>query len=447
MIRIKEKLMKAFENVMGYDSLKRELMEIIDIMQNKEIYEALHASCPNGLLLYGEPGLGKTLIANSFIEASGRPAIICRKNASEQSFIESITESFNEALEKAPSIILLDDMDKFANNDETHKDSEAYVTIQSCIDTVKGRDVFVIATANNIRKLPDSLIRTGRFDRKIEVEEPNSEDSQKIIEHYLAGMGLDEDVDIRTLAVLFSGSSCSTLEAIVNQAGILAGYKRASHVSMDDLVKSYVQIGHRISKEDLIPPKGIDLHASDGSADVLWHEAGHLVMSELLIPGSVAIAIAVSRAGESHGFVSKRVDEVRMSVLARRKLDVMVSLGGPAANDIVFGRIDPGAETDIRMTLRLIGNIVDDLGGFAGLSMAARGCASDSLDERREVAASAIAELYYQEAKELLCENRDFLEAVVRRFAEKVILTADDIADIRKSLGIGKSRVTTDRIM
>lgn len=428
--------MKAFENVMGYDSLKRELMEIIDIMQNKEVYEALHATCPSGLLLYGVPGVGKTLIANSFIEASGRPAVICRKNASEQSFIDSINQAFEDALAKAPSIILLDDMDKFANDDDDHQDSEAYVTIQSCIDMVKGKDVFVVATANNIRKLPGSLVRTGRFDRRVEVERPNDEDSQRIIEHYLAGMGLTDDIDVEALAALFRGASCSTLEAVVNQAGIIAGYKRANHISMGDLIQSYVQIVHHVPKDDLLIPSGVDLKSSDGSADVVWHEAAHIAMSELLAPGSVTIALAVVKEDAGHGFTCSSFSKMRMNSLEKKKVDIMVSLSGAAVMDITFGRVDMGAESDIKSALHSIDDL-NDSGGFAGLSLATPHYhPSSAMNERREIVASAIAELYFQEVKELLCRNRVFLEAIAQVLVEKVVLTGIDIAEIRKSLGM-----------
>lgn len=428
--------MEAFENVMGYDSLKRELLEIIDIMQNRDVYEKLHATCPNGMLLHGVPGVGKTLIANSFIEASGRPAVICRKNASEQSFIDSINQAFEEALAKAPSIILLDDMDKFANDDDDHKDSEAYVTIQSCIDMVKGKDVFVVATANNIHKLPGSLVRTGRFDRRVEVKRPNDEDSQKIIEHYLAGMGLAEGVDVGVLAAFFRGASCSTLEAVVNQAGIIAGFKRADHISMGDLIQSYVQIAHHIPKDELLTPSGIDLHATDGGPDVIWHEAGHIVMSELIAPGSVTIAMAVTKEDGGHGFTSANFSKARMGVLAKKKADIMISLAAPAVTDIVFGRVDMGAESDIQSALEAIDDL-NDSGGFAGLSLATPSYSmSGPMKERREIVATAIAELYYQEAKELLCEHRAFLEAIAKLLLEKVVLTGIDIAEIRESLGM-----------
>lgn len=426
--------MAGFENVIGYDSLKQELSEILDIMQNKELYEALDVSCPRGLLLYGDPGLGKTLIANGFIEQSGRYSVVCRKNASEQSFIDSISEAFLKAAEMAPSIILLDDMDKFANDDEKHQDSEAYVTIQSCIDMVKDDEVFVLATANNIRKLPESLIRTGRFDHRICVHAPNKKDSQKIIEHYLARKNLDASIDVKSLSALFAGASCSTLEAVINQAGVIAGYKRAKSITMEDMVNGYLQIEHDIPKSEVKSQEAVNLYSADGRADVIWHEAAHAVMAELLVHGSVTMVIGLSNDRGQHGFTISNFAKSNMTQLGRKKSDIMVSLSSSAAIDIVFGRVEFGAERDINHALRNIDDIVSDLGGFAGLGMATFQSESESLLGRREVAVSSIAELYYQEAKELLCKNRSFLEAVAQGLAEKTILTSADIAEIRIAL-------------
>ncbi|WP_251198349.1 AAA family ATPase [Anaerotardibacter muris] len=426
--------MNAFESVIGYDAVKQQLTEVLDIVHNPQVYERFGVSCPKGILLYGAPGVGKTLIANSFIAASGRDSVVCRKTSPQQSFVDLINEVFDKALACSPSVILLDDMDKFANDDEYHKDSEAYVTIQSCIDLVKDEDVLVVATANNIRKLPDSLIRSGRFDRKIHVLKPNTEEAKAIISHYLEDKDLGDQVDIEAVATLFAGHECSTLESAINQAGILAGYRRAKCISMQDLIKAYLIIAHSIPKEHLISTKSKNLFASDGSMDVFWHEAGHVVIGELLSPGSVSIAIAVGNDEFEKGFTKNSIDSANMNKLSKLKSHILMSFGAAAATDITFGRVDLGARYDIQKALKTISDVIEDLGGFSGLSLACHDCSSFNLDQRREDANSAIAELYYQEAKEMLCQNRPFLEAIARALAEQSVLTAKDIAEIHASV-------------
>ena len=159
--------MKAMDKIIGYSSIKRELKQISDTLKNREAYDKLGVSSPRGLLLYGDPGVGKSLMAAAIIEESGRPAYICRKDKPNGDFVKYIKETFDKAAENAPSIVFLDDMDKFTNGDERHPDAEEYVTVQSCIDEVRGKEVFVLATVNNIRNLPRSLRRAGRFDRTI----------------------------------------------------------------------------------------------------------------------------------------------------------------------------------------------------------------------------------------------------------------------------------------
>ena len=176
--------MSSFDKVIGYDTIKNELIQICDMINNKDKYTKLGAKLPAGVLLYGEPGLGKILMAKCFIDECKLEAFTIRKNKSEN-FVEYIAETFKKAKEKAPAIIFLDDMDKFANEDNDRRDAEEYVAVQAGIDDVKGFDVFVFATVNEYNKLPRSLTRSGRFDRCIEVCSPNNGDCIKIISHYL----------------------------------------------------------------------------------------------------------------------------------------------------------------------------------------------------------------------------------------------------------------------
>ena len=157
----------AFDKVIGYDAIKKVLAQIIDMVQNKDKYTALGASIPHGVLMYGKPGMGKTLMAKCFISASGLTAYTVRRNKGSNEFVEKITETFRKAKETAPCIVFLDDIDKFANEDDNHRDAEEYVAVQAGIDDITDSQVLVIATANDVRKLPFSLTRSGRFDHKI----------------------------------------------------------------------------------------------------------------------------------------------------------------------------------------------------------------------------------------------------------------------------------------
>ena len=180
--------MSAFDKVIGYEGIKQELKQVCDMIHNPEIYKELGAKLPKGIIIHGDPGLGKTLMAKSFIEESGLKSYVLRRTKGTEDFVKEIMDTFLAAKENAPAIVFLDDMDKFANEDDDHIDAPEYVTIQSCIDEVRDADVFVLATANRIRKLPQSLARAGRFDYVLAVRRPTGNDSREIIKCFLKSM-------------------------------------------------------------------------------------------------------------------------------------------------------------------------------------------------------------------------------------------------------------------
>lgn len=173
--------MSAFDKIIGYDHIKAELMQISDMIHHPEVYAALDAKLPQGLLLSGAPGLGKTLMATALMEDSGLPCFTVRRSQSEDEFLKQLAHTFDEAAEAAPSMLLLDDMDKFSSDEFS---TAAFTAAQSCIDKVQEKRVFVIATVNNVKEIPDSLLRCGRFDRQIKVQRPNCTDGEQIIRRY-----------------------------------------------------------------------------------------------------------------------------------------------------------------------------------------------------------------------------------------------------------------------
>lgn len=182
--------MSAFDKIIGYDHIKAELMQISDMIHHPEVYAALDAKLPQGLLLSGTPGLGKTLMATALMEDSGLPCFTVRRSQVEDEFLKQLAHTFDEAAEAAPSMLLLDDMDKFSSDEFS---TAAFTAVQSCIDKVQEKQVFVIATANNVEELPDSLLRCGRFDRQIKVQRPNCTDGEQIIRRYLYMLTGDEN--------------------------------------------------------------------------------------------------------------------------------------------------------------------------------------------------------------------------------------------------------------
>ena len=217
--------MSAFDKVIGYENEKEELFQLCDMAKNPEKYAALGVKLPRGILLYGVPGVGKTLMASALIEEMGedRNRYVLRKDKSNEEFVESISKTFQEAKAHTPSVIFLDDLDKFASDSDS-RNPEELIAVQSGIDEVKGTDVFVVATANEIHELPRSLRRPGRFDRILEICPPNRKEAVEIVRHYLKDKKVAADVTAESVARLMDGNSCAALESVLNEAGIYAGY-------------------------------------------------------------------------------------------------------------------------------------------------------------------------------------------------------------------------------
>lgn len=182
-----------FKDIIGYDKVKKSLERVIDVLNNKDKYKELGCVIPHGLLLYGEPSLGKSTFAFDMIDSLNRKSYVIRKNKSDGSFINYLNKVFEDAKKNQPSIILLDDIDKFSE-DDGKDNNEEFVTVQSLIDDIRDMDIFVIATANNKYALPKSLLRSGRFDIKIKIDYPKEKDSLEIMNYYLSNKRLDDDV-------------------------------------------------------------------------------------------------------------------------------------------------------------------------------------------------------------------------------------------------------------
>lgn len=418
--------MKEFEKVIGYEDVVLELKRVCDIMRNPEKYKKLGVTIPRGLLLHGKPGIGKTLMATCFLEASKWNVFICRKSKSNGGFVDEIKDIFEKAKKTEPAVILLDDMDKFANEDRNHRNAEEYVTIQTCIDEIREREIFVLATTNDLYNLPDSLIRAGRFDKIINMENPTGKDAEKIIQHYLNQKQYVSDISAEEIAALLRGNSCAQLETVINEAGIYAGYENKEKIEMTDILKACMRIIYG-AREVFSEEHEVYFER------VACHEAGHVVVSEILEPGSVNLAAIYQTASGSDGITSyskhpgiaysKKVQEHR----------VITTLAGKAAIELKYEDADVGCNNDMKKAFNLVETFVDDICAY-GFDKFERDSSSDLLYQRKELFVYSELEHYYQKAKQILIENRVFLEAVIKSLYEKKVLLRKDIEEIKQSL-------------
>ena len=414
--------MNDFDEIIGYEDIKTELKMICDIVCNPDKYKKLGVRQPKGLLLHGEPGVGKTTMAKCFVKATGRKAFTCRKKKPDGEFVKEVTELFDKAKENIPSIVFLDDMDKYANEDENHKNAEEFVTLQACIDDVKDLDVFIIATANDLKDIPDSLLRAGRFDKTIKIMNPKGSDAANIVAYYLSQKNFVSDINAKEVADILNGKSCAQLETVINEAGIYAGYANKEKIEMQDILKACLRVIYAAPEKSDSENEDIEKTA--------FHEAGHALIAEILAPGIVTIVTVRGNHGNVGGFTayinpkgywySKKMMENRVITL----------LAGKAATEIMFGNVDVGANNDLHRAFDVTERMVDDYCSTSFDRWIQGRDKSNDLMARREMQISTEMEHFYAEAKRLLIENRDLLIKIAESLIEEKTITGTKLRNI-----------------
>lgn len=427
--------MNEFDKIYGYDKEKSELMKLCDILLNKEKYTNLGVSTPKAILLYGEPGLGKTLMAKAFIAESERKVFLCKKNRSGDKFTEEITKTFDRAVKDAPSIIFLDDMDKFAE-DNLRQDcnKEEFSVIQTGFESLYNADVFVIATANDITNLPDSLLRDGRFGRKIMLSPPSRADSVKIIEHYLSSKKVSAEINAESLSFVLRGKSCAVLESVINEAGICAAFENASEITLEHIKSAVSSV--------LLKRSDINVRKEEKTR-IAYHEAGHAALS-LIFRKKIA-CLAIGKCGKNGSglgccVVPANDEIVTDSSFEEYRRYIIILLAGKAANELRYGDIELGARKDINSAIGALEYLLRESAAYGfeycyTTSSYSESQAYKHLDNIQQKIGELLS-VYYAEAKILLSENTDLLDCIANTLVEKEVLLYDEIAAIAKKFGL-----------
>ncbi len=421
--------MNAFDKVIGYDDIKAELILFANVIKHTEKYLRLGVTLPSGLLLYGEPGVGKTLMASSFIAEAGCKTLTLRKDKPNGDFVNQIKETFDEAKKETPSIVFLDDMDKFANGDASHPNKQEYVTVQACIDKCKGHGVFVLGTANDISSLPSSLRRAGRFDKIIKIDVPEGKTAERIIKHFLDQKQIKGDIDIEEVARLMEKRSCAELETVVNEAGIYAGFSNKDKIDQEDIVRATMRMMFK-------SPECMNPSNTAGTKNVAVHEAGHAVVAEMLSPGSVTLVSVCRYSGSVEGIVKLKHSEEYNYSKELQEYDVIAALGGKAATEIVYGVADMGCNSDMHKIFDKVAVFVDN-NCTLGFETFEGNNSSEYLLERKDRLIASEITKYYRIAKRIIIENRAFFDAVAEALMDHKTVAFREMQNIRNRY-IGK---------
>lgn len=428
--------MNEFDKIYGYENEKQEMLRLCDVLRNRAKYEALGIALPKAILLYGEPGLGKTLMAKAFIAATGRKVFHCKKNKSNGEFVNEIKETFENAIKDAPSIIFFDDMDKFAeDNLQRDCNKEEFVAIQTGLEDIDDADVFVIATANDIYYLPDSLMREGRFGKQIEFSNPSFEDSVKIIEHFLSSKQISDEIHAESLAHILQGHSCAMLEDVINEAGIYAAFANRNKISYED-------IKYAISRV-MLKRKNKQKIDDNTKWRIAYHEAGHAVAH--ILANRIIGCLAIGKCGKDGLGIgicctSNQTDQYTQRTLKDAENRVLAALAGRASVEIKFGEIDLGVGKDFESAMEEISDNLERLAtnGFEYIYWQDKywnAQAIHQLDKNQDKKIRLIEE-HYNRTKILLLQNKSLLDRLAQELFRKEVLLYDEICAITKEYAI-----------
>ncbi len=413
----------TFDDIFGYGNIKKTLRRICDMSVNAEKYTRLGVRMPHGIMLYGCPGVGKTMMATAMIHEMRRTTYVLRKVQASSTFMNTVDKVFAEARQTAPAGIRLDDLDRFS---ERKGYTNEFTAVQAAIDSVQKDDVYIIATVNDIGRLPQSLCRPGRFDKIIEIGLPDIHDAPGIIARFLEGKSVSKDVDAAAVARMMDGYSCAALDSVLNEAGLYAGYEGRTEISMHDILTAALSSVYGLDDAEII--------STEEKARIAYHEAGHAVAAMLLNPGSVSIVSVHGGQGRTQGFV-QTLREMNESYDTLRR-DMITGLAGRAASGIKFSVPETGASDDINKVRRIADRLVSDAcaSGFGHIRIATRGTDDESNEHKdgRNTECVRMMEESYRQATTLLIHNWDLAERIAAELMEKDTLTCVELDAIYK---------------
>ncbi len=396
-----EKIRVTFDDVAGIDEAKAELAEIVDFLKNPDRYQKLGGRIPHGVLLYGAPGTGKTLLARAV--AGEAHAAFFSIAASE--FIEAIVgvgaarvrDLFAKAKAAAPSIIFIDELDAIGRsrsgsaqisgaNDEREQTLDQILTEMDGFESTEA--VVVLGATNRPEILDQALLRPGRFDRRVAVQAPDRAGRLKILQVHTRSIPLADDVELGAIASSTPGMVGADLANLCNEAALLAARLNHTKVQMSDFTDS-------LEKITLGAARGIVLSRADRERTA-YHESGHALVG-MLTPGADPVRkISIIPRGMALGVTLSTPDADRVSY-SREELDakINVALGGRVAEEVVFGQITTGAESDIQqltqIARQMVGSVGDERQARTGVGATERRRRAAAARRQRDLAADPVA--------------------------------------------------------
>lgn len=424
----------TFDNIAGNTETKKDMEFLVKFLKNPKKYYEMGAKLPKGIVLYGPPGTGKTLTAKAIAGEAGVPFF----SVSGSDFVEMyvglgakrVRELFENARKKAPCIVFIDEIDAIGTHRGAYGgNSEKDQTINALLAELDGfsqrESIVVIAATNRIEDLDPALIRPGRFDKHIAVNLPDYEDRLEILKIYAKDKKLADDVDLEELAKLTIGFSGAGLEALMNEAAIIAVNKGADKIRKEDIDDAYFKMvvkGHKKENRNT-NKKEIEL--------IAYHEAGHALCAKLLTDNSVPkVTIIPSTSG--YGGVTFNIPN-KMGLLTKKEIlnNIKVLYAGRAAEYILRGNeeeVTTGAVQDIKQATDYIKRYFSEFGMSEKFGML-------GINDEKLITEEAIklSKKLYEETLTFLTKNKDKLEKIAEELIIKETLSEEDLDRIINS--------------
>lgn len=442
----------SFKDVAGLDEAKEEVMEVVDFLKNPERYRALGARIPRGVLLTGPPGTGKTLMAKAMAGEAKVPFFTLSGSDFVEMFVgvgaARVRDLFKQGKEKAPCIIFIDEIEAIGRSrsrSQSQTNDERENTLNQLLVEMDGfssdETVIILAATNRPDLLDPALTRPGRFDRQIHIDKPDLNGREEIFNVHLRKITLGEDVDARKLAEQTPGFAGAEIANTCNEAALHAARKMKKIVEMEDFVSAIDRVIGGLEKKN-------KLISADEKKVIAYHETGHALCGWMLEHAHPLVKVSIIPRGVAAlGFAQYLPKEQNIYTRAELLDTICMTLGGRAAEEIVFGDISTGAQNDLERTTSMVYAMITlygmnkKIGPFSFKELTnefnLRSPYSDETARLIDIEALELINECYQRSIELLEKYRREMDVIAAELREKEVLYH---ADFERILGPPKSQ-------
>ena len=436
------KVTVTFEDVAGLDEAKEEVVEVVDVLKNPKKYTALGGKIPKGVLLVGPPGTGKTLLAKAVAGEAAVPFFSISGSDFVEMFVgvgaSRVRDLFKQAREKAPCIVFIDEIDAIGRargrntftggNDERENTLNQLLVEMDGFSTDKG--VILMAATNRPDVLDTALLRPGRFDRQISIDLPDLKGREAIFKVHLKNIKTTESVDSRILSEMTPGFAGADIMNVCNEAALIAARRNKTGVDMDDFNAALDRvIGGLEKKNKIISPEEKEI--------IAFHEAGHAICGWFLQHASPLVKVTIVPRGVGTLGYAQYLPKEEYIVRKEQFLDRMCMIfGGRAAENVVFGKISTGAQSDLDQATKMAYSMImiygmnEKVGNISYFGLSQDQFQKPYSDETATLIDDEVrnmVENQYKRAQNLLLDKRSELDVLAQKLLEKEVLLKSDV--------------------